>query len=248
MRGKMAILNSRPGALMGAGIAVACFAVLGHGPTLRSQSCCLGSPPICDSGTYCDSGTGEWQCGPGSPIIVDLVGQGFELTDPPNGVLFDLRLRGKKDMISWTRVGADNAWLALDRNGNGKIDDASELFGDGTAQPVPPKGQGRNGFLALAVFDRPENGGNDDGIIDKRDAVFSKLRLWLDRNHNGLSEGSELLTPAAAGIQGFRLQYEESRRKDEFGNSFRYRAQVLTNDDSQTGRWAWDVFLKVLNQ
>jgi hypothetical protein len=65
-------------------------------PSVRAQSCCLGSPPICDSGSYCDQSTGEWQCGPGSPIIVDLSGDGFQLTDPPNGVLFDLRVRGKR--------------------------------------------------------------------------------------------------------------------------------------------------------
>ncbi|HYL73692.1 MAG TPA: hypothetical protein VEU96_05775 [Bryobacteraceae bacterium] len=151
-------------------------------------------------------------------------------------------------MISWTRIGSGNAWLALDRNGNGTIDDASELFGDATPQPLPPKGQGRNGFLALAVFDRPENGGNGDGVIDARDAVFSRLRLWHDRNHNGLSESNELLTLTSVNIRGFKLQYEDSRRKDEFGNAFRYRAEVLLDDDAQAGRWAWDVFLKVLSQ
>lgn len=239
---------SRAVLLGAAAIAVLGAWLLRPTPTAQAQSCCLGSPPICDNGSYCDSSTGEWACGPGSPIIVDLVGRGFELTDPPNGVLFDLRVRGKRDLISWTRIGSGNAWLALDRNGNGTIDDASELFGDATPQPLPPKGQGRNGFLALAVFDRPENGGNGDGVIDARDAVFSRLRLWHDRNHNGLSESNELLTLTSVNIRGFKLQYEDSRRKDEFGNAFRYRAEVLLDDDAQAGRWAWDVFLKVLSQ
>jgi hypothetical protein len=222
---------------------------------VRAQSCCLGSPPICDSGAYCDTSNGTWACGPGSPIIVDLVGEGFRLTDPFNGVLFDLRVRGTRDRISWTAVGSDNAWLALDRNGNGKIDDASELFGDATPQPPPPKGTGRNGFLALAVYDKLENGGNGDGIIDSRDAIFSRLRLWHDRNHNGISEPGEFLTLGSVGIKGFSLRYEESRRTDEFGNAFRYRGEILLDDDKnnnndkpEAGRWAWDVFLKVLRQ
>jgi hypothetical protein len=219
---------------------------LSQTPTVRAQTCCLGSLPICDSGTYCDASTGNWECGPGSPIIVDLSGSGFELTDPINGVLFDLRLRGKRDMISWTHVGAANAWLALDRNGNGKIDDSSELFGDGTPQPVPSRGQSRNGFLALAVYDQRENGGNGDGLIDSRDAIFSHLKLWHDRNHNGISEPTELLTLDSSGIQAFSLRYEESRRRDQFGNAFRYRAQLSLHPGARAGRWAWDVFLQVL--
>jgi len=179
---------------------------------------------------------------------VDLVGDGFHLTDPPNGVLFDLRVRGKRDLISWTQVGSDNAWLALDRNGNGRIDDASELFGDATAQPPPPRGHGRNGFLALAVFDKLGNGGNGDGVIDSRDAIFSHLRLWHDRNHNGVSEPSELLTLDSVGIKGFDLHYQESRRTDEFGNAFRYRGELLLDEKSTAGRLVWDVFLKVFPQ
>src|ERR1700704_1914346 len=121
-------------ALISIFLATAVVIVWGIRPAspVRAQSCCLGSPPACDNGAYCDTSTGEWACGPGSPIIVDLVGEGFHLTDPFNGVLFDLRVRGTRDRISWTAVGSDNAWLALDRNGNGKIDDASELFGDAT--------------------------------------------------------------------------------------------------------------------
>jgi hypothetical protein len=96
------------------------------------------------------------------PLVLDLAGNGFSTSGLSRPVRFDLDADGRLDAIS--APTGDDALLALDRNGNGRIDDGRELFGDqhGAA----------NGFAELTRFDD-----NGDGRIDAADAVFDQLRL-----------------------------------------------------------------------
>ena len=181
-----------------------------------------------------------------SPIVIDLDGDGLSFTAVAAGVKLDLDRDGMREQLSWTRHADRDGFLALDRNRNGQIDDGGELFGSTTDQPPVRK---KNGFLALAVFDRSDRGGNEDGVITQADRVFSDLRGWFDLNHDGVGQLSEQYPLDPVGITELSLSYSTVFERDRVGNVLRFVGDVKVahrSDDPFKGRTrkAIDLFLQ----
>jgi hypothetical protein len=225
--------------------AVLLLATLGFVHSSSAQCGGCHTPPE-DCGEESVWNPNTCQCEGPTPIILDLSGQGFFLTSAQSGVAFDITGTAHPIQISWTAPGADNGFLCLP-DADGKCDDGKDLFGNFTPQP---KSANPNGFAALAVYDQPTNGGNGDGVIDARDKIFASLRLWVDANHDGISQPDELFTLPSKGVNSISLNYRASLRRDQYGNLFRYRARVNPdnpNADPDLGRIAYDVFLTIAN-
>ncbi len=194
---------------------------------------------------YWNGGECVWT--PGSPIIIDTAGDGYHLTSVDEGVRFDLDADGTPERVAWTRAGSDDAFLALDRNGNGRIDDGAELFGNYTKVAAQSDATAANGFEALKFFESPLSGpvGSIDGTIDARDPAWSRLLLWRDLNHNGISEPDELQTVAAAGLAAIGTEYKTKKKVDRYGNEFRQLGQATWANGEVTK--IYDVWLLMRN-
>lgn len=203
----------------------------------------------------------EQSTGNGSPIAFDLDGGDFgnAFTDLAHGVVWDFYGRGPGHDVhlSWTNPDRNIAWLALDRNNDGKINSAKELFGDLTWQPLSDQEEANlnadvkagtvkpfkpNGFRALQVYDRPENGGNGDGKLDASDKIWSQLRLCVNKAQDAQMYTKNCQTMEQDGIKSINLTYTESNRVDQYGNKLKYVGTVEMINPSATVVKIYDVF------
>jgi hypothetical protein len=148
-------------------------------------------------------GDGGGGGGGGDPLVLDLDGDGVRVSSPVRGVTFAIGERGAR-RTGWT-ADSDDGLLAIDHDGNGVIDSGRELLGDVSWTPdTLPE---RNGLLSLARYDAAALGGNGDGLIDARDAVFGALEVWRDRDLDGQTDQGELVSLADLAIESIALDY-----------------------------------------
>ncbi|MBM7625088.1 DUF2974 domain-containing protein [Sporohalobacter salinus] len=137
-------------------------------------------------------------------LILDLNGDGIKTVGQENGVHFDLDNNDFKEKTEW--INSKDGLLTLDKNNNGIIDDGNELFGTET----------ESGFEILGEYDS-----NSDNKIDQNDEIYSRLKVWQDKNQNGESEAQELYTLKELDIKSIGLDHKEISKVEENGNIIR---------------------------
>ena len=174
---------------------------------------CVGLPPVgLGVGLIVGTGTltaGWWKGRCIDPLYLDLYGQGIQTIGVAQGPFFDYEGDGFAEQSGWVSPGG--GLLCMDRNGNGIIDNGSELFGGQT--PLPNGQLAADGFHALAASDS-----NHDGKIDAQDPVYSQLRAWVDSNTDGISQPGELFTMPQLGITSIDLDWTTLNTTDAQGN------------------------------
>lgn len=152
-----------------------------------------------------------------SPLVLDLNGDGVHTTGVESAVSFDIDGDGLQERVGWTDAATEDAFLWVDLFRNHFVDDGRELFGIGTLLPAAGL-RAANGFEALAVYDRTVNGGNEDGQITLADWIWGHLRLWVDHNHDGVSQPTEISTIHASGVRSLNLATACHAVPDAAGN------------------------------
>jgi hypothetical protein len=137
--------------------------------------------------------SGNQQQSSADPLVLDLNGNGIDLTKLSDGAKFDINGDGKPEQTSFVAPG--NGLLAVDWNNDGVINSIKELFGN--------QNGAANGFDELAKYDE-----NKDNKISNIDSIFSKLLVYRELNNDGKGSGSELSSLKDLGIQSISLSYQ----------------------------------------
>ncbi|WP_417484088.1 calcium-binding protein [Maricaulis salignorans] len=190
-------------------------------------------PPPIGGGPGGGGPGGGWGDGPLPPVVFDLGGDGLDLVsvnesrvvyDAGNGTLFRL---------GW--VGASDGFLALDRDGDGIINNRTEISFVGDFEGATTDLEGLQGFDS-----------NADGVLDARDAMWGEFRIWQDVNQNGVGTAGELMSLEAAGIVSLNLALTSTGRESgSMADSFSLNTAIATRADGTT-LIAHDVALQML--
>jgi hypothetical protein len=157
-----------------------------------------------------------------TPIVLDLNGDGVQTLSLSQNIAFDIMASGQKVKTGW--VSAADGLLAMDRNQDGLINDGSELFGSATR--LTDGSRAKDGYQALAQLDS-----NHDGQIDKSDAAFGALDVWVDANSDAVSQSSEIHTLASLGITSLSLTTTAGDALNQ-GNILGLNSTYQTSDGS----------------
>jgi hypothetical protein len=162
---------------------------------------------------------------PGRPVgvfVLDLAGDGYQLSSVTDGVSFDLDGTGTRVRTAWTRAGADDGFLFLDTNGNAVVDNGQELLGNGWRRRDGSRVvSGDTALLDIQGLPDFPAGPVPPGtsFVQGDDAVFEHLRFWCDRNHDGKSDAAESQPLSKVGIVNVYLGFKRLRRTpDAHGN------------------------------
>ena len=184
-----------------------------------------------------------------SPIAISVGGEEIinNISSSEDGVPYDLKGDGHPLWYAWQKHGDHNiGWLAL-TDQNGGVPNGKYLFGNYTPNEDCPNPNQNNGWKALAEYTEKDNGGNGDKYITPADAVYRKLRVWVDKNHDGVAQPNELFTLPQVGIMSIGTDYEETKIADEYGNWYRYKGQINPlgrPPGSRVNPVAYDVYLR----
>jgi len=189
--------------------------------------------PLPDPNYGSDPGFGltdGWWCPNGGcdPLVLDLNGDGIVTTGPEAPVWFDIDGNGYPEHLTWTSATTVEGFLWVNLSGKNRVEDGSELFGIGTLMPDGTRAT--DGFQALAIYDQPALGGNGDGVLNSSDAVWSHLRVWIDGNHNGISEPGENLPLHAFHVLSINLTSIRANQRDAAGNVHLRQGRFLRED------------------
>jgi hypothetical protein len=170
----------------------------------------------------CEAGGGADYYNHCTPLVMSFSTRLPRLSAPV--VQFDIAGNGDLPTCAWLDQQFDGL-LVLDRNRDGTINSGQELFGNATPMPFgAADARAWNGFQALGVFDRTDNGGNNNGIIDPGDGVYQHLRVWFDQNRDAVSQSDELVPLIDLGVTYIQLNALSLKIVDPHGNVLWFRS------------------------